>query len=122
MDNLKLTAGRYSPCAECDKKPCSSCMYQYLFNEYQAKIDEHKKVSTNRKKLIVHESDYNGQGYFGILGNSKSFLPYSYEDEDTGDIHLAVENLIKVGFIDKKDVLLVSGSEIYEYLKEKGED
>lgn len=73
MDNLKLTAGRYSPCAECDKKPCSSCMYQYLFNEYQAKIDEHKKVSTNRKKLVVHESDYNGQGYFGILGNSKSF-------------------------------------------------
>lgn len=122
MDNLKLTAGRFSPCLECDKKPCSSCMYQYLFNEYQERIDKHKKVSTNRKKLVIHELDYHGQGHFGILGNPKSFLPYSYEDENTGDIHLAVENLINVGFIDKKDVLLISGPEIYEYIKEKEED
>lgn len=122
MDNLKLTAGRFSPCLECDKKPCSSCMYQYLFNEYQERIDEHKKVSTDSKKLVIHESEAEGFGHFGILGDASSFKEYNYGDEETGNVWTVVKNLINVGFVNRDDVLFIKDTDIYNYLKEKEED
>lgn len=122
MDNLKLTAGRFSPCLECDKKPCSSCMYQYLFNEYQERIDKHKKVSTDSKKLVIHESEMAGFGHFGILGDASSFKKYNYGDEETSNVWTVVKNLINVGFANRDDVLFIKDTDIYNYLKEKEED
>ena len=67
------------------------------------------------KKLFIHQTDYHGQGYFGIIGERKTYDSYSYEDE-TGDIARAVNTLINIGFINPEDVLYIEGMEIYDYL------
>lgn len=70
------------------------------------------------KKLFIHQIDYHGQGYFGIIGERKTYNSYSYEDE-TGDIARAVNALINIGFIDPKDVLYMEEIEIYDHLKKE---
>lgn len=76
----------------------------------------------SNKKLVIHETDPEGCGYFGVLGESSNFRFYNFEDEETGDILAAVRNLISIGFINEKDVLFLKGKDIYNYLKEKEED
>lgn len=71
------------------------------------------------KKLFVHQTDYHGQGYYGILGERKTYHSYSFEDCDTGDIARAVNALINIGFINPEDVLYMEEMEIYDYLKEE---
>ena len=77
---------------------------------------EEKRI---RKKLFIHETDYHGQGYFGIIGEKNTFSPYSYEDCDTGDVSTVVQALVNIGFINFDDVLFIDGTEIYNYLKEE---
>ena len=76
----------------------------------------------SNKKLVIHETDHEGCGYFGVLGEGSNFRFYNFEDEETGDILTAVRNLISIGFINEKDVLFLKEKDIYNYLKEKGED
>ena len=70
-------------------------------------------------KLIIHETDSHGCGtlhYNGITHN------YSYDDSRCGDIMLAVNFLIEIGFIKSEDVLLFfdcgrePSDDIYYYL------
>lgn len=76
----------------------------------------------SNKKLVIHETDPEGCGYFDVLGEGSNFRFYNFEDEETGDILTAVRNLISIGFINEKDVLFLKEKDIYNYLKEKGED
>lgn len=76
----------------------------------------------SNKKLVIHETDPEGYGYFGVLGEGSNFRFYNFEDEETGDILTAVRNLINVGFINRDDVLFLKDKDIYNYLKEKEED
>lgn len=76
----------------------------------------------SNKKLVIHETDPEGRGYFGVLGEGSNFRFYNFEDEETGDILTAVRNLINVGFINRDDVLFLKDKDIYNYLKEKEED
>lgn len=71
------------------------------------------------KKLFIHQTDHHGQGYFGIVGEKDTFSSYSFEDDETGDIAMAVNALINIGFINSDDVLYIDGTEIYEHLKEE---
>ena len=74
----------------------------------------------SNKKLVIHETDPEGCGYFGVLGEGSNFRFYNFEE--TGDILTAVRNLINVGFINRDDVLFLKDKDIYNYLKEKEED
>lgn len=76
----------------------------------------------SNKKLVIHETDPEGCGYFGVLGEGSNFRFYNFEDEETGDMWPAVKNLINVGFINRDDVLFLKDKDIYNYLKEKEED
>lgn len=71
------------------------------------------------KKLFIHQTDYHGQGYFGIVGEKDTFSSYSFEDDETGNIAMVVNVLINIGFINYDDVLYIDGTEIYEHLKEE---
>lgn len=70
-------------------------------------------------KLFIHETNYHGEGVFGIIGMPESYREYSYEDSDTGDIWVAVQSLIDIGFINEEDVLFIHDNEIYNYLKDE---
>jgi hypothetical protein len=67
-------------------------------------------------KLYIHETDCHGQGYFIYKGKVEY---YAYDDG--ADMRIAVEELIKIGFINPEDVVVLQGEEIYDYLKEKEE-
>lgn len=71
------------------------------------------------KKLFIHQTDYHGQGYFGIIGEKETFSSYSFEDCETGDIATAVNALVNIGFINSKDVLFMEEMEVYDYLREE---
>jgi hypothetical protein len=65
-------------------------------------------------KLIIHETDHHGCGVIYYKG--KEFY-YSYDDGCWGDVHSTIVNLIDIGFIDSKDVLIFdSHNSIYSYL------
>lgn len=66
------------------------------------------------RKLIVHETDIHGSGYVQYNGSG---FPYYY-DGDCGNARVVIEDLIKIGFINKDDVLFVDNDEIYEILDE----
>ena len=83
--------------------------------ERKIKVEE-KRI---HKKLFIHETDYHGQGYYGIIGERETYNSYSFEDSDTGDIAKAVNALINIGFINPKDVLFMEETEVYDYLKEE---
>lgn len=65
-------------------------------------------------KLIIHETDCHGGGW---VYYNKSFTPYSYEDE-TGDIRAAVEELIRLGFIEPEQVVIFEEEELYQKFAE----
>lgn len=77
------------------------------------------KEERTHKKLFIHQTDPHGQGYFGIIGEKKTFSSYSFEDCETGDIASAVNALINIGFINPKDVLYMKEMEVYDYLREE---
>lgn len=73
-----------------------------------------------KPKLIIHETDSHGGGTLYFNGTT---VHYAYDDSRCGDIGLAVNFLIEIGFIDEKDVLLFcdcgekdSDDNIYHYL------
>ena len=60
------------------------------------------EIKTN-KKLIIHETDSHGCGCVYYNGKTEA---YAYDDCDIGDIKVAVQYLIRIGFIDEKDVVI----------------
>lgn len=66
------------------------------------------------RKLIVHETDCHGCGYVQYNGSG---FPYYYDD-DCGNARVVIEELIKIGFINEEDVLIIDDDEIYEVLDE----
>ena len=73
------------------------------------------EIKTN-KKLIIHETDCHGCGCVYYNGKTDT---YAYDDSDIGDIKVAVQYLIRIGFIDKKDVVIFDdsqGDDIYKKL------
>ena len=68
----------------------------------------------SKPKLIIHETDCHGCG--NIYYNGK-FDNYAYDDSQWGDVRMTVEALIKIGFIDPKDVVILGdNSDIYHLL------
>lgn len=65
-------------------------------------------------KLYIHETDCHGQGY--VIYEDKIEY-YSYDDG--ADMRIAVEELIKIGFLNPDDVIIIKGEEIYDYLKKE---
>ena len=65
------------------------------------------------RKLIVHETDIHGSGYVQYNGSG-----FSYHCEDDGNARAIIEELIKIGFINEEDVLIIEEDEIYEILDE----
>lgn len=73
--------------------------------------------ATERKKLIIHETDCHGCGFIYFNGKSDR---YTYDDGCWGDVRCTVEELIKIGFIDPNDVVIFTeNEEVYKYV-EKG--
>ena len=71
----------------------------------------------NKPKLIIHEIDCHGCGNVYFDGKCDS---YSYDDSYYGDVRLTVEALIKIGFINAEDVVILTDDiELYK-LVEKG--
>lgn len=66
------------------------------------------------KKLIIHETDCHGCGYVTYNGETHY---YSY-DGDTGDIKIAVQELIDIGFIKTEDVIIFENDEIYDIVEQ----
>lgn len=66
------------------------------------------------RKLIVHETDIHGSGYVQYNGSGFSY----YCDGEYGNVRAVIEDLIKIGFINKEDVLIIEADEIYEILDE----
>ena len=66
------------------------------------------------RKLIVHETNSHGNGYVQFNGSG---FPYWY-DGDCGNARVVIEELIKIGFINEEDVLIIEEDEIYEILDE----
>lgn len=66
------------------------------------------------RKLIVHETDIHGSGY--VQFNGKGFAYWS--DGDCGNARTVIEELIKIGFINEEDILIIEEDEIYEILDE----
>lgn len=66
-------------------------------------------------KLYIHETVQYGQG--NVIYEDKVY-PYSYEEE-RGDLKLATQALIDIGYINPDDVVFIDGDEIYDYLKEE---
>lgn len=72
---------------------------------------------SNKKKLIIHETDSHGCGNIYYNGKWDS---YSYDDGEWGDVKTAVIKLIDIGFIKYEDVAIFTDEDnIYE-LVEKG--
>lgn len=68
-----------------------------------------------KRKLIIHETDSHGCGYYRYNGTVERYV----YDDAPGDMRAAVEALIEIGFIDKDDVKIIVGEEIYNMLKEE---
>lgn len=66
------------------------------------------------RKLIVHETDIHGSGYVQYNGSGFSY----YCDGECGNARVVIEELIKIGFINEEDVLIIEEDEIYEILDE----
>ena len=73
-----------------------------------------------KHKLIIHETRNSGCGTLYFNGITTS---YAYDDGKCGDIGMAVNFLIEIGFINDEDVLLFndcgkkdSNENIYHYL------
>lgn len=66
------------------------------------------------RKLIVHETDIHGDGYVQYNGSG---FPY-WSEGDCGNAREVIEELIKIGFINEEDVLIIEGDEIYGILDE----
>lgn len=69
----------------------------------------------SKPKLIIHETDCHGCGNIYYKGKCNR---YSY-DGDGGDMKIAVEELIRIGFINAEDVAIFTDDTIYNYV-EKG--
>ena len=63
-------------------------------------------------KLLIHETDCHGCGYYCYKGRVEH---YAYDDEP-GDMRMAVQALIDIGFVKEEDVLFVEGEEIYSMI------
>ena len=71
----------------------------------------------SKPKLIIHETDCHGCG--AVYYNGK-WDNYAYDDGVWGDIKIAIEQLINIGFINYEDVAIFTDEDnIYEYV-EKG--
>ena len=66
------------------------------------------------RKLIIHETDIHGSGYVQFNGNSFAY----WSDGECGNARVVIEELIKIGFINEEDVLIIEEDEIYEILDE----
>ena len=66
------------------------------------------------RKLIVHETNSHGSGYVQYNGSGFSY----YCDGECGNARVVIEDLIKIGFINEEDVLIIEEDEIYEILDE----
>lgn len=67
-------------------------------------------------KLIIHETDCHGCGVVVYNGKVEQ---YSYDDGCWGDIRIAVEKLIEIGFINANDVIIFdSENSIYDVVTE----
>lgn len=70
-----------------------------------------------KPKLIIHETDCHGCGNIYYKGQCDT---YAYDDSYWGDVRLTVEALIKIGFINAEDVvILTDNAKVYELI-EKG--
>ena len=70
-----------------------------------------------KPKLIIHETDCHGCGNVYYKGPCDN---YAYDDSYWGDVRQTVEALIKIGFINAEDVvILTDNAKVYEWV-EKG--
>ena len=70
------------------------------------------KGGKNKMKLIIHETNCHGCGVVVYNGKVEE---YSYDDGCWGDIKIAVEKLIEIGFINPNDVVIFdSENSIYD--------
>lgn len=68
----------------------------------------------SKPKLIIHETDCHGCGNVYYNGKTTS---YTYDDGAWGDVRATVQELINIGFIDPKDVIIFDdNSDIYHLL------
>lgn len=68
----------------------------------------------SKPKLIIHETDCHGCGYIHYNGKTTS---YTYDDGAWGDVRATVQELINIGFVDPKDVIIFDdNSDIYHLL------
>ena len=68
----------------------------------------------NKPKLIIHETDCHGCGNIYYNGKTTS---YTYDDGAWGDARATVQELINIGFIDPKDVIIFDDdTDIYHLL------
>lgn len=65
------------------------------------------------KKLIIHETDIHGCGWFYYNGETRQ---YFYDDDSSGNIKATIQALIEIGFINKDEVMIFEGEEIYKYI------
>lgn len=66
----------------------------------------------NKKKLIIHETDCHG---IGVCIYNGQIFHYSYDD--IGDMKETILTLIKYGFINADNVLIIDGDAIYPMLE-----
>ena len=69
-------------------------------------------------KLIIHETDCHGSGWFYYNGEARQ---YYYDDDETGNVKAAVQALIEIGYINENDVMILEGEEIYKYINVNNE-
>ena len=74
----------------------------FIIIVYNNTVIKRKKV-LNMSKLIIHETDSHGCGMVYYNGQTDY---YSYDDGDKGDLRLAIQYLINIGFIKAEDVLI----------------
>lgn len=77
----------------------------------------HLDNSAPKPKLIIHETDCHGCG--NIYYNGQYYY-YSYDDGRFGDVRCTIEELIKIGFINREDVVIFDDDEEIYKLVEKG--
>ena len=65
------------------------------------------------KMLLIHETDSHGSGFMMYEGQIMQ-----YWHEDGTNMRAAVNLLIEIGFIEKENVCILEGAEIYEFLND----
>lgn len=65
-------------------------------------------------KLLIHETDWHGNGYYCYEGKVERYV----YDDVPGNMKAAVQALIDIGFIKEEDVLIIEGEDIYSMIKE----